>query len=97
MSKAQQSREALAVANTVRIERAVLRAKVVNDACSLRELFADPPDALSRAPIWQVLCWRLSSWQVARLNRKAIDARVNLALPIASLNTHTREWLCEHV
>lgn len=86
---------ALAQANDVRTARAGSKAALRYGRLSLPDALADPPDALKALPLWELLrlAPQLGVERCAKINRRAVLADVNLALPLGRASQHTRRWL----
>lgn len=62
---------------------------------SIQDALGDPSEALSDLALWELLCMtpRVGRERIAKINRCAIQADINLALPLGRSSPYTRQWL----
>jgi hypothetical protein len=88
---------ALAVANRIRQERAALKRDLHDGRITLEDILGAPHPAVVNTPLLDVLCWtrrgnRFQATGMAQLGRAAVDARINLLLPVGRASVTTRAW-----
>lgn len=85
----------LARANEVRFVRAGVKEDLRSGQLTLPDLILRPPSVLADLPLWEVL--RLSpglgTERCAVINRRAVEVRINLAVPLGRASDATRRWL----
>jgi hypothetical protein len=82
--------------NAVRSERAAMRRALERGALRLSDVIRERPGwARDQLPFDLLLHQRhYGEAKLADLNRRAVLAGINLALPLARASARTREWLC---
>lgn len=93
--------DALATAQTRRLQIAELRHAVRRDPRLLIDWMHDPPDELRDIPLLDVVRWTRASRTrgsvgVVELNGKAVRSGVNLMMPLGRASERSREWVAEH-
>ena len=91
--------KALNMANDKRARITELRHRIASNRAALDEVLLDPPEALERMAIADVVRLAYSQRSGAameRLGRLALRDGVNLMMPLGRASLRSREWVAEH-
>lgn len=91
---------ALSSANRKRIAIAGIRAQLASGRLTVADVMMDPPDALTGTPLIDILrmqrASRRNGLSIAIIGEEAIDANVNLLLPLGCASARVRAWVASH-
>ena len=101
LTPVEQRQAAIVKANEVRRARLELKDGLRAGTITLDDiLLAGPHPAVLRTPLLDVMMWgkagRLQSRGLAILGERALDARVNLLLPVGQASVRMRAWCVAH-
>ena len=95
----EQRTKALECAMDKRRAMADLRARLASERGALADVMRDPPDAVSRMLVVDVVRMahsQRSTEALRRLGHLAVRDGVNLLVPLGGASLRTREWVAQH-